>query len=168
MAFLADRTITDIFFACLIYTESPVAYFLSRKYNRTIIVLDFFILCRKKGENEENMKKMKTKKETKEYGQAARLNQIVKRAGFVVITCVVLLVAFIGSNFILSAIEEEQLENTMLLNQYRLGSKKLTSEVRAYAVTGKQEHYDAYMKELNEDKNRDTAWNGLKKNRLTD
>ena len=114
------------------------------------------------------MKKMKTKKETKEYGQAARLNQIVKRAGFVVITCVVLLVAFIGSNFILSAIEEEQLENTMLLNQYRLGSKKLTSEVRAYAVTGKQEHYDAYMKELNEDKNRDTAWNGLKKNRLTD
>lgn len=78
-----------------------------------------------------------------------------------------MLLIFVGSNFLVSAMEAEQLENTMLLNQYRLGSKKLTSEVRAYAITCDQSHYDAYMKELNEDKNRDIAWDGLKKNRLS-
>jgi len=114
-----------------------------------------------------SMEKKKTQKQTEEYGQAARLNKIVKRTGCVVITGIVLLLAFLGSNFILSSVEAEQLENTMLLNQYRLGSKTLTSAVRAYAVTGKEEHRDAYMKELNEDKNRDVAWNGLKKNNLT-
>ncbi len=113
------------------------------------------------------MKKDKTEKQAVEYGQAARLKKIVKRTVGIVATGVVLLLAFIGSNFLLSAVEAEQLENTMLLNQYRLGSKKLTSEVRAYAVTGKKEHYDAYMKELDQDKNRDIAWEGLKKNRLT-
>lgn len=113
------------------------------------------------------MKKNKTQKQAEEFGQAARLKKIVKRTFVVVATGVVLLLAFIGSNFLLSAVEAEQLENTMLLNQYRLGSKKLTSEVRAYAVTGEQAHYNAYMKELEEDKNRDIARDGLKKNRLT-
>ncbi len=113
------------------------------------------------------MKKNITEKQTGEYGQAARLRKIVRRTASVVITGIVLLLAFIGSNFLLSAVEAEQLENTMLLNQYRLGSKKLTSEVRAFAVMGKQEHYDAYMKELEEDKNRDIAWDGLKRNHLT-
>ena len=114
------------------------------------------------------MNKTKMKKQKGGNSQSARLNQIVKRAVFIVITSIVLLVIFIGSNFLVSAMEAEQLENTMLLNQYRLGSKKLTSEVRAYAITSDQSHYDAYMKELNEDKNRDIAWDGLKKNRLSD
>lgn len=114
------------------------------------------------------MNKTKMKKQKGGNSQSARLNQIVKRAVFIVITSIVLLLIFIGSNFLVSAMEAEQLENTMLLNQYRLGSKKLTSEVRAYAITSDQSHYDAYMKELNEDKNRDIAWDGLKKNRLSD
>lgn len=113
------------------------------------------------------MKKATKKKQASANSQAARLNQIVKRAGFIVITSVILLVVFVGSNFFVSRMEAEQLENTMLLNQYRLGSKKLTSEVRAYAITSDQSHYDAYMKELNEDKNRDIAWEGLKKNSIT-
>lgn len=113
------------------------------------------------------MKKNNKQKQVEGIGQAARLNKIVKRVSGVIITGVVLLLIFLGMNFLLSSVSEQQLENTMYLNQYRLGSKKLTSEVRAYAVTGKQQHYDAYMKELNEDKNRDIAWNGLKENHLS-
>ena len=56
----------------------------------------------------------------------------------------------------------------MYLNQYRLGSKTLTAAVQSYAVTGDQTYYDNYMKELNEDKNRDIAWEGLQKDGLTD
>ena len=36
--------------------------------------------------------------------------------------------------------------------------------MQAYSVTGDQQYYDAYMKELNEDKNRDIAWAGLEEN----
>lgn len=57
----------------------------------------------------------------------------------------------------------EQIESTMYLNQYRLGSKALTSAVQSYAVTGEQRYYDNYMNELNVEKNRDVAWAGLKK-----
>ena len=78
-----------------------------------------------------------------------------------------LLIIYSASNIWLSMINAEQLESTMFLNQYRLGSKTLTSEVQSYAVTGNQMYYDNYMKELNEDKNRDIAWEGLKKNDIT-
>ena len=40
--------------------------------------------------------------------------------------------------------------------------------MQSYAVTGDITYYNAYMKELNEDKNRDIAWEGLKKCNLTD
>ncbi|MBR5128267.1 MAG: methyl-accepting chemotaxis protein, partial [Roseburia sp.] len=56
---------------------------------------------------------------------------------------------------------------TMYLNQYRLGSKTLTAEVQSLAVTGLQKHYDNYMYELNEAKNRDIAWAGLQENDIT-
>ena len=39
--------------------------------------------------------------------------------------------------------------------QFLNGSETLTNEVRAYAATGNQEHYDNYYKELETDKNRD-------------
>ena len=45
-----------------------------------------------------------------------------------------------------------------------MGSKNLTYAVQAYAVTADQQYYDAYMNELNVDKNRDIAWAGLEKN----
>ena len=44
----------------------------------------------------------------------------------------------------------------------------MTYAVQAYAATGAQEYYDSYMKELNEDKNRDIAWAGLKENNITE
>lgn len=56
----------------------------------------------------------------------------------------------------------------MYLNQYRLGSKALTTAVQSYAVSGNKFYYDAYMQELKTDKNRDIAWTGLEANDIKD
>ena len=56
---------------------------------------------------------------------------------------------------------EDQNSLTTYTNQYRLASKTLTASVQSYAVTGNDIYYDAYMKELNVDKNRDTALAGM-------
>ena len=80
----------------------------------------------------------------------------------------VLLILIVVFNLFMAATQSNTLETTTLLNQYRLGSKTLTSAVQSYAVTADEQFYDAYYKELNEDKNRDTAWNKLKKNHLND
>lgn len=101
-------------------------------------------------------------------GQVAQLNKVVKSTNRFVKLGVVLLAVYVFLNAWLMIMNAQQLESTMYLNQYRLGSKTLTSEVQSYAVTGKQVYYDNYMKELNEDKNRDIAWAGLQENGLTD
>lgn len=96
--------------------------------------------------------------------QAYRLkNIVVKSKGMVIVGGIFLLLLFLIM-IITNRISSEQLEDTMYLNQYRLGSKALTAAVQAYSVTGDQQYYDAYMKELNEDKNRDIAWAGLEEN----
>lgn len=105
---------------------------------------------------------------TGKRGQAAQLKKIISESYKIVILGVILLVVFTASNIMLALVNEERLESTMLLNQYRLGSKTLTASVQSYAVTGDKAHYDAYMKELNVDKNRDIAWAGLEKNDITD
>lgn len=101
-------------------------------------------------------------------GQAAMLKRIVKQTYVFVIAGVVCFLLFIASNIQYSMVQDKQLSCTQYLNQYRLGSKTLTSAVQSYAVTGDITYYNAYMKELNEDKNRDIAWEGLKKCNLTD
>lgn len=110
----------------------------------------------------------KQKPVTKGKSQSAQLKQMSNSTYRAIIIGIVLLVFYSAINIWLSSVNAEQLESTMFLNQYRLGSKTLTSEVQSYAVTGKQEYYDNYMKELNEDKNRDKAIEGLKKNDITD
>lgn len=96
--------------------------------------------------------------------QSYRLKNIVmKSKGMVIVGGIFLLLLF-SIMIITNRISSEQLEDTMYLNQYRLGSKALTAAVQAYSVTGDQQYYDAYMKELNEDKNRDIAWAGLEEN----
>lgn len=105
---------------------------------------------------------------TKGKSQSEQLRQMSRATYRSIIIGIVLLVFYSVVNIWLSSVNAEQLESTMFLNQYRLGSKTLTSEVQSYAVTGKQEYYDKYMKELNEDKNRDKAIEGLKKNDITD
>lgn len=100
-------------------------------------------------------------------GQAAKLNKNVKETYRVVIVGAALLIVFTIANILYSMVSSEQLETTMFLNQYRLGSKTLTSEVQSYAVTGNSIYYDNYIKELETDKNRDIALEGLKKNDIT-
>ena len=68
-----------------------------------------------------------------------------------------MMILFVGSNLYLSRINSQQLEATMYMNQYRLGSKTLTAAVQPYAVTGDKTYYNN-MKDLHEDKNCDIAW----------
>ena len=77
-----------------------------------------------------------------------------------------MLLLSVSTMFVMTRVTDEELETTTLLNQYRLGSKALTYAVQTYAVTGKQKYYDDYMRELNEDKNRDIAWAELEKNNI--
>lgn len=101
-------------------------------------------------------------------GQEAQLNKVVKSTYRYVGLGIFFLIVFVCLNTWVLRLHTQQLESTMYLNQYRLGSKTLTSEVQSYAVTGKQSYYDNYMKELNEDKNRDIALAGLQEEGLTD
>lgn len=100
----------------------------------------------------------------KKLSQEARLKSLTQRMYAVVGITVVILLAFIFLTTYSRTSAAEQLETTMFLNQYRTGSKNLTTAVQSYAATGEEVYYDNYMKELNEDKNRDIAWAGLEAN----
>lgn len=95
--------------------------------------------------------------------QVARLKKIIKQTKFSLILGDALLALLIIASVSYINISNEALESTMALNQYRMGSKALTAAVQAYAATGDTQYYDAYMQELNIDKNRDIAWETLQK-----
>lgn len=99
--------------------------------------------------------------------QIARLKKIAKETKVSLVIGIVLLILFFLSMVNFAVESGHQIDCTMYLNQYRLGSKALTSAVRCYAVTGNKMYYDAYMQELEVDKNRDIAWAGLEANNLT-
>lgn len=101
-------------------------------------------------------------------GQSGQLQQVSKKTTIMVWSGIIFLVLFIGVCIYNIKSNSEQLETTMYLDQYRLGSKTLTSAVQSYSVTGSATYYDEYFKELNEDKNRDIAWAGLQNNDITD
>ena len=98
--------------------------------------------------------------------QEARLKALTKRMYMIVGVSIIMLLAFIFLTTYSRSSSAEQLETTMFLNQYRLGSKNLTAAVQSYAATGDETYYNNYMKELNEDKNRDIAWAGLQANNI--
>ena len=100
----------------------------------------------------------------KKLSQEARLKSLTQKMYAVVGVTVIILLAFIFLTTYSRTSAAEQLETTMFLNQYRTGSKNLTTAVQSYAATGEEVYYDNYMKELNEDKNRDIAWAGLQEN----
>ena len=107
------------------------------------------------------------KKQEQTYGahsQAMRLKKNIKKSKISLIVGSVLLILLFSTSIVSNRLVSEQLESTMYLTQYRMGSKNLTYAVQAYAVTADQQYYDAYMNELNVDKNRDIAWAGLEKN----
>ena len=111
-------------------------------------------------------KEKKVKK--KVIGQAAKLNKLVRQAFTAIVIGITLLVFSVSVTTYSSNAQSAQLEVTVALNQYRLASKALTYSVQSYAVTAKEAYYDAYMKELNEDKNRDKALAVLKENDITE
>lgn len=98
--------------------------------------------------------------------QIAHLKRIVQETKLSLIIGIVLLVLLFMAAFGFVNAARQQNDCSMYLNQYRMGSKSLTTAVRCYAATGNQQYYDAYMQELEKDKNRDIALAGLKKNNL--
>lgn len=100
--------------------------------------------------------------------QSARLKSLTVQACIAVVLGAVLLIGFIVCNTVTSRMNAAQINTTAALNQYRIGSKILTSEVQSYAVTGDIKYYNGYMKELNEDKHRDNAIATLEECDLTD
>ncbi len=100
--------------------------------------------------------------------QAALLRRLVRQAFVSVGLGAALLIGFIAFNAAMSHVHSTQLDTTTALNRYRVGSKTLTYEIQSYAETGEAEYYDAYMKELNQDKNREHAIEALQKCGLTD
>lgn len=108
----------------------------------------------------ENAKEGLVSKNSQEY----RLKKIVRSSHTSLIVGMILLILFMLASVRMIRVSDKCLENTMYLNQYRLGSKTLTYAVQAYAVTGDRQYYDAYMNELNKDRNRDIAWSGLEQN----
>ena len=107
-------------------------------------------------------------KKMKQNGQAAQLRKLVIQSLFAIGLEMVLLLTLVLANFMLSWAQSGQISSMMSLNQYRLGSKTLTYAVQSYAVTGDQKFYDDYMKELNQDRNRDIALEELSKRDITD
>ena len=100
--------------------------------------------------------------------QSARLKQLVRQAYIAVGVGVLLLLGFIAFNVGMSRVYTAQINATVALNQYRIGSKTLTYDVQSYAVTGNEEYADAYRRELNEDKNREKAVETLKTCEITE
>ncbi len=99
--------------------------------------------------------------------QEAQLRRLVKQVFIIAAVGVVYMLGFAAFNIVLSNMQTVQLNAALALDQYRVGSKTLTYEVRSYAVTGDQKYADAYMKELNEDQNREKAKKALEKCGLT-
>ena len=121
-----------------------------------------------KKEGKEATKEVKSVKSSKNaLSQSEQLKKIIRTTYIAVGLGALLLIAFIALNVFATQKNQEQLETTMFLNQYRMGSKQLTASVQSYAVTGDQTYYKAYMKELETDKNRDIAWAGLLENDIT-
>ena len=100
--------------------------------------------------------------------QSARLKQLVRQAYIAVGVGVLLLLGFIAFKVGMSRVYTAQINATVALNQYRIGSKTLTYDVQSYAVTGNEEYADAYRRELNEDRNREKAVETLKTCEITE
>ncbi len=114
------------------------------------------------------MEKGKSEERLHKRGQEAQLRFLVRQAFISVGAGVILLIGFAVFNFVLSNMQSVQLNAALALDQYRIGSKTLTFNVQSYAVTGNEVYKNAYMKELNEDRQRENAREQLKKCGLTE
>lgn len=106
----------------------------------------------------EKDKKIKKQSDAgRDVSQKSQLEHIRKKNIIILSIGIVLFILSVVASVMTFAAKEQQLTVTMALNQYRMGSKALTTAVQNYAVTGDAKYYDDYMKELNTDKNRDKA-----------
>lgn len=88
---------------------------------------------------------------------------ILNIASIVAIVLMVFLVFLYSStNTKIDSANSDRFELTYNANRFMNGSAYLTNEVRAYAATGRQEHYDNYWNEINNLKNRDIGVAALK------
>ena len=78
--------------------------------------------------------------------------------GISILTIIFLVLSLISYSYVsdeLSDARAERYDLTYNANRFMNGSAYLTNEVRAFAATGDQKHYDNYWNEVNNLKNRD-------------
>jgi len=95
--------------------------------------------------------------------------RIQRTSQLITITIIVMSVLAIGCGLLARyylAIQERAYEDRRKMfnftEQLAAGSDRLTSAVRAYAATGERRYYDAFERELNVDRSRDIAVEGLR------
>ncbi len=87
------------------------------------------------------------------------------------LTLIFLVLSLISNSYIrnrLNEANEERFALTYNANRFMNGSACLTNEVRAFAATGSQEHYDNYWHEVNDLKNRDQGVEAMQDIGITD
>ena len=100
--------------------------------------------------------------------QKGQLEYIRKSNTIILIFGIILLLFSLGACLLANNFRTRQLDVKGALNQYRLGSKALTSAVQTYAETGDRLYYDQYMYELQTAQNREKAIAILEKVGLED
>ena len=104
----------------------------------------------------------------KPVSQKAQLEQIRKKNITILIIGIVVMALMLAASLMNGAAKKQQLSVTMALDQYRMGSKALTSAVQSYAVTGDTQYKDDYNAELTTIQNRDKALAVLNEEGLED
>ncbi len=97
-----------------------------------------------------------------------RTSQIIT-AGIIVLSLLAIACAAVSRHFrvVQEAAYETRRKMFNFTEQLAAGSDRLTADVRAYAATGDRRFYDAFQQELNVDRNRDAAMDGLRQLVLT-
>ncbi|MCR4892366.1 MAG: hypothetical protein K5989_09330 [Lachnospiraceae bacterium] len=97
---------------------------------------------------------------------------VSKRISYTSIALTVLvMIAFIITLIVVGRAQQandDKYALTQNANRFLNGSKTLTNEVRAYASTTEEEHYNNYWKEINDDKNRDIGVANMKEIGISD
>ena len=94
----------------------------------------------------------------------------ILNVGSIVLLAGIALMFFVNARYVgkIAQVNEERHQLTQYAEMYVEGSSNLTDAARGYAATSKQEYYDAYMKELETDRNRDRGLEGLKQIGITE
>lgn len=93
-------------------------------------------------------------------------SSMVKRLNtgpLVLLTCTI--ISFIFTVFMGLMAQDAQEKRIKLIQnagRFAAGSKTLTDEVRAFAASLEKSHYDAYRKEINDDRNREIGLDGMR------